>query len=352
MNSRLPLETQTLYAELLEHLLGLEAQRSVGSLAGSFTAKQVKGETYVYYQASLPGGKTRQFYLGRKSPTLDRLAVRFAREHAALAADVARVARMAAQLRAGGAGVTDAASARVVSGLADAGVFAAGGVLVGTHAFIVIGNLLGVQWASGSLRTQDMDVGSSREVDVDIAVPDLRLDLPAALDNLKMGFLPVPALDPRLPSTSFKVRGQALRVDLLCPKRAGDDAPIFIPRWNAAAQPLGHLGFLLESPERAVIIANTAALVNVPTPARFAFHKLLVAQLRPAAFAAKADKDVLQAVQVLAVLVEDRPGDLALAWEALEALGPAVMKGIQRGLTAVERRARGLRARIRQATER
>jgi hypothetical protein len=76
----------------------------------------------------------------------------------------------------------------------------------------------------------------------------------------------------------------------------------FIPRWNAAAQPLVHLGFLLESPERAVIIANTAALVNVPTPARFAFHKLLVAQLRPAAFAAKADKDVLQAVQVLAVL--------------------------------------------------
>jgi hypothetical protein len=352
VNSRLPLETQTLYAELLEHLLGLEAQRSVGSLAGSFTAKQVKGETYVYYQASLPGGKTRQFYLGRKSPTLDRLAVRFAREHAALAADVARVARMAAQLRAGGAGVTDAASARVVSGLADAGVFAAGGVLVGTHAFIVIGNLLGVQWASGSLRTQDVDVGSSREVDVDIAVPDLRLDLPAALDNLKMGFLPVPALDPRRPSTSFKVRGQALRVDLLCPKRGGDDAPIFIARWNAAAQPLVHLGFLLESPERAVLLASTAALVNVPTPARFAFHKLLVAQLRPAAFAAKAEKDVIQAVQVLGVLVEDRPGDLALAWDALEALGPTVMKGIQRGLTAVEKRARGLRTRILQATGR
>ena len=32
MSQRLPLETQTLYAELLEHLLGLEAQRSVGSL--------------------------------------------------------------------------------------------------------------------------------------------------------------------------------------------------------------------------------------------------------------------------------------------------------------------------------
>jgi len=352
MNQRLPLETQTLYAELLEHLLGLEAQRSVGSLAGAFTSKQVKGETYVYYQASLPGGKTRQFYLGRKSPALDRLAQRFEREHAAFAADVARVARIAAQLRAGGAGTTDVASARVLCGLADAGLFAGGGVLVGTHAFMAIGNLLGVRWAAGSLRTQDVDVGGDREVDLALAIPDAKIDLPATLENLRMGFLPLPALDPKNPCTSFKVRGQALRVDLLCPKRGQSEAPVFIPRWNAAAQPLAHLGFLLESSERAVILANTAALVNVPAPARFALHKLLVAQLRPASFATKAEKDILQAVQVLEVLVEDRPGDLELAWTALEALGPAVMKGIQRGLAAVEVRAAGLRKSVRAAAGR
>ena len=39
-------------------------------------------------------------------------------------------------------------------------------------------------------------------------------------------------------------------------------------------------------------------------PARFAFHKLLVATLRPAAFQAKAEKDIVQAAQVLEVLVE------------------------------------------------
>jgi hypothetical protein len=349
MSQRLPLETQTLYAELLEHLLGLEAQRSVGSLAGSFTSKQVKGETYVYYQASLPGGKTRQFYLGRKSPALNRLATRFEREHDLFAADVARVARIAAQLRAGGAGTTDAASARVLCGLADAGVFVGGGVLVGTHAFMAIGNLLGIKWASGSLRTQDVDVERRCEVDVDVAVPDVQIDRPSALENLRMGFLPVPALDPRSPCTSFKVRGQALRVNFLCPKHSQAETPVFIPRWNAAAQPHAHLGFLLESPERAVILANTAALVNVPAPARFAFHKLLVAQLRTASFAAKAEKDILQAVQILEVLVEDRPGDIALAWTALEALGPTVIKPIQRGLAAADTRARGLRKRVREA---
>jgi hypothetical protein len=90
-------------------------------------------------------------------------------------------------------------------------------------------------------------------------------------------------------------------------------------------------------------------LVNVPAPARFALHKLLVAQLRPASFAAKAEKDILQAVQVLEVLVEDRPGDIALAWTTLEALCPTVSKGIQRGLAAADARAPGLRKRVREA---
>jgi hypothetical protein len=194
-------------------------------------------------------------------------------------------------------------------------------------------------------------VGGAREADVDVAVPDGQVDLPAALENLRMGFLPVPALDPRNPSTSFKVRGQALRVDLLCPQRGHAEAPVFIPRWNAAAQPLAHLGFLLESPERAVILASTAALVNVPAPARFALHKLLVAQLRPAAFAAKAEKDILQAVQVLDLLIADRPGDIALAWTALEALGPKVKKPLQRGLMAADARLGGLRKRVREAAD-
>jgi hypothetical protein len=64
------------------------------------------------------------------------------------------------------------------------------------------------------------------------------------------------------------------------------------------------------------------------------------------------EKDLLQAVQVLEVLVEDRPGDLALAWDALEPLGASVKKGIARGLAAVETRARGLSKRIRQAAGR
>jgi hypothetical protein len=46
MATALPLETQTLYAELLEHLIGVHAQRSIGRLTGSFAEKTIKGERY------------------------------------------------------------------------------------------------------------------------------------------------------------------------------------------------------------------------------------------------------------------------------------------------------------------
>jgi hypothetical protein len=226
-----------------------------------------------------------------------------------------------AQLRAGGANLTDGPSARVLRGLAEAGVFAAGGVIVGTHALGPLGNLLGVRWTAGALRTQDVDVAGTQPADVDVAVPDLDADLPAALHNLEMGFLPVPPLDPKHPSTSFKVRGHALRVDLLCPGRPGDERPVFIKRFNAAAHPLPFLELLLEAPERAPVLDGGAALVNVPAPARFALHKLMIAPLRPLAFQTKAAKDLVQAAEVLDVLADLRPGDLAAAWEAIDRRG-------------------------------
>lgn len=348
MLTRLPLETQTLHAELLEHLLGVHARRSFGRLSGSFVEKEIKGETYVYFQSSQPGGSTRQFYVGRKTRPLERLVATFERDRAEVAPDLERVRRLSAQVRAGGAAMTDAPSARVIRALADAGMFAAGGVLVGTHAFVSLGNLLGIRWSVGSLRTQDVDLARASESDIDMAVPNTDLDVPKVLDSLKMGFVPVPPLDPKQPSTSFKVRGQALRVDLLCPhRRPGHEAqPVFLPRFNAAAQPLDFLDYLLEAPERGLIVNGGSVLVSVPAPARFALHKLLVAQLRPPAMQGKAEKDLGQASNVLEALMEDRPGDIELAWAALSKRGRRWEKAGRRGLDLLKRRESGLHARI------
>jgi hypothetical protein len=250
--------------------------------------------------------------------------------------DLARIQTLAAQLRAGGANVTDGASARVVRALAESGVFDAGGVLVGTHAFTVLGNLLGVRWGAGSLRT--IDVASVVDRDIDVAIPDSSADVPSVLESLDMGFLPAPPLDPKQPSTSFKVRKQSLRVDLLCPKRGKTDRPVFVSRFNAAAQPLPYLDYVLEMPEKALSIDRGAALVNVPAPARFALHKLVVAPRRPASFQTKAEKDVKQAALVLEVLVDQRPGDLRIAWDDLCGRGAVWQRAAARGLLLLKRR--------------
>jgi len=331
---RQPLEVQTIYAELLDQLGVYEAARAIGHTPGSFVTKTIKGQQYYYFQQVGPGGTKHQTYLGRRDAALDELAERFSQGREDAAAEQRSIERLAALLRAGGVMATDAPSARVLRALADAGVFHAGGVLVGTHAFIVLGNLLGVRWDS-MLRTQDVDIAADPRLD--IAIPGITADLPSALDSLQMGFLPVPGLDPRSPTTSFKVRGQSLRVDLLTPAAASRSRPVSLPRFSAAAQPLRFLDFLTESSVRAAVVGGGVVAVNVPDAARFALHKLIVAGERPAAMQPKRDKDLSQAAQVLEVLREDRPGDLTLAWEALAARGASWTSRVAKGVAALER---------------
>jgi len=332
---RLPLEIQTLYAELLERLAAREAMRTIGHLPGSFVTKRVKGQEYAYFQYLEPGGTKRQVYLGRHDEALAAVGARHAAGRIEGLADEESIARLATLLRAGGALTTDAPSARVLRALSDAGVFLLGGVLVGTHAFSVLGNVLGVRWSGAALRTQDVDMAAGTHMD--IAVPVLSADVPRLLDELQMGFLPVPGLDRASPTTSFKVRGQGLRVDLLTPSRRAGSAPVDIPRLAAAAQPVKYLDYLIEAPVRAAVIDGGGTSVNVPEPARFGLHKLIVANERPAAFHAKRRKDLSQAAQVLAVLTEDRPGDVRAAWETAAARGRGWVTRLSDGLSSLER---------------
>lgn len=332
---RQPIELQTLYAELVEQLAALEAQRAIGHLPGSFVTKTIKGQSYYYFQHLEPGGAKRQLYIGRRDAVLDAVVAKFTQARADSASDAESVRRLVTLLRAGGALTTDAASARVLEALADAGVFSQGGVLVGTHAFIALGNVLGVSWQGGALRTQDVDLAA--QLRLDVAVSSGPTDVPGVLENLMMGFLPVPGLDPTSPSTSFKVRGQGLRVDLLTPALGAQSAPVSIPRLKAAAQPLKFLDYLLESPVRAAAVGGGGILINVPDPARFALHKLIVSTERSATAAAKREKDITQAAQLLDVLAEDRLGDIEVAWAALAERGPGWRKRVERSLPALER---------------
>jgi len=332
---RLPLGTQTLYAELMELLIASGTHRSIGHLPGCFTTKSIKGEVYYYYQYTAPGGDIKQVYIGKKSSVLDKFVKGFLKEREGLKSDIEHVQRLCAQLRIGGAIVTDAVSSRVLKALEESGIFHLGGVLVGTHAFTVIGNLLGFRWHGAAIKTQDIDI--ARERGLSVAIPLIHAGIPAVLERLKMGFLPVPPLNPKNPSTSFKVRGKALRVDILTPQRKEESGPVSIPVLNTAAQPMRFLDYLIENPEWGAVVDGGGVLVKVPNPARFAFHKLIISRLREVTSQDKAQKDVMQASQVLSVLADDRPGDLLLAWDEIKRRGRGWVKRTSDGLNLLRK---------------
>jgi hypothetical protein len=337
MPDRLPLDVQTIYAELVEHLTALEAQRTLGSISGTFVTKTVKGNVYAYLQCAV-GGMKRQLYLGPYDENMRRLEERHRSGQTEARADRGQAQRLCAMLRQGGALAIDTTPARVLRALADSGVFRLGGMLVGTYAFTVLGNVLGIRWQHAALRTHDIDVAS--DLSLGIAVPnDLRANVPNALERLEMGFLPVPPLNLKDPSTSFGMRRGVLRVDLLTvARRANETTPVFLPQLNASAMPLRFLDYLIEEPVRAAVVDGGGVLVNVPAPARFALHKLVVVEERGVAFAGKAEKDLSQAAQVLRVLAEDRPGDIRLAWEALQRKAGAIKRAM-RGVARLRERA-------------
>lgn len=344
---RLPAATQTIFAELSERLRALEAARSFASLAGGFAKKRVSGGEYWYFRTSEGPAGQREYFVGPEGREAQAAMRAYTAGRPEMERAFSEIARLCAMLRQGGAMLTDTPSAKVLSGLANAGVFRLGSVLVGTHAYLALGNVLGVRWKSG-LRTQDIDLAAARTLQ--LAAPQSEVDLPKALDALNMGFLPVPGLRPKSPQTSFKVRGQTLRVDLLTPARgARDGKPVAITRLKAAAQPLEFLDYLLEAPVATPLVNGGATLVNVPDPARFALHKLILSGRRPVAEQSKAGKDRQQAAELIEVLQEDRPGDLSLAADALRDRPAAWRKRLRGQLAALPDGLREARMRIQRA---
>jgi hypothetical protein len=319
-------ETIVLYADLRERLETFEAMRSIASLPGEFTSKVVKGVVYHYFQATLSSGRV-QLYIGRDSDELRHLIQEQKSERKKIIADEKLFQRLGSQIIAGGVTPVPQEMARIIHRLADSGVFMAGGVLVGSIAFQILGTHLGVGWEKASRATQDIDVAG--EATLKIAFPNVQADIPAVIDSLKMGFFPVPRLSHNEPSASYAIRGKTLRIDMLTPGRSTDARPIFIRRFNTAAQPLKYLDYLIESPLTAVLVHGNPCLVKVPQPARFALHKLIVSRERGSASADKKRKDIAQAFALLTLLREDLPGDIERAKADLAKKGNSWQKKLE-----------------------
>jgi hypothetical protein len=330
------LQTRTLYAELLEQMQILEASRTISRLKGSFSIKVVNNDEYVYFQHYQTGGQLVQLYVGKRCEQTEAIMLEHAEARGEAQDLKDSLRRLSAQVKAGLGMVTDKSMSRVILGLADAGVFRNGGVLIGTHAFQAIGVMLGKRWPSDSMATSDVDIAAEKKLS--IALPPLPSDIPAALESLKMGFLPVPRLSHKEPSTTYSIRKSRLRLDILTPKTGASDAPVFIRRFNCSAAPLPYLSYLVEEPVQGMIVDTEPVLVNIPQPVRYAMHKLIVSQVRDVSASAKSLKDIYQAHQLLSLIKDERPGDIQPAWDNLIARGPRWKKHADAGLAEMKKR--------------
>lgn len=214
-----------------------------------------------------------------------------------------------------------------LASLHNGGLFRAGAMLVGSHAYGALLNALGVR--ALPFATEDVDI-ARREA---LVIPGV----PGFLDMLRatgIEFFEIPSLDRRQRGTSFKERGSSnFRVDLLVPSADDDYPTIPVPELKAYAQGLPHLAYLLEaSQEIPVLSSHGSVMVRVPVPERYAIHKLIVSQIRNKT-SSKPEKDLLQAATLIEAVVERYPGAIE---DAASALPESAMRYLTRAMKALE----------------
>lgn len=327
---RLPNTLSVQYSELMQNCV---LPISDGSNL-SFKSKTINGKRYWYLYISV-GSTRREHYLGNETTELlDRID-----DEKALwesnTDDRELRKRLVNMLIGGGMTVINRDEGKVISLLERNGVFLAGAALVGTVAFRAYANMLNVTWASNT-GTQDVDIAAENHYA--LAVPRTRINIGQLILDSGLGFLEVPALSRKQPSTSFKIRGRDFVVDVLAPMKGRETArPVYLKDFGTYASPLRYLDYLLQDIQSVVLLYEHGVMVNVPAPGRFAIHKCVISQRRPAAFAGKARKDLSQAEQLFRVVLEDRPADIALAYEAAKLQGEAFVKNFQAGLNLLDK---------------
>jgi len=326
----LPNSVTVQYSELLQNCIH---PISDGSNI-SFKSKVINGKRYWYLYISL-GSSRREHYLGEETTELlDQID---AEKSVWESEEDDRELRMTLvkMLVAGGMTSPTRNEGKLLALLERSGVFLAGAVLIGTTAFKAYSNMLGVRWAS-ELATQDIDIAADSKYRLALPRTKKVINLGQIILDSGMGFFQVPALNRKQASTSFKIRGRDFRVDVVTPMRGRDTSrPVRLADFDTFAYPLHHLDYLLDDIQPAILLHEHGIMINVPAPGRFALHKCIISQKRPAADAAKSRKDLLQAEQVFQVLLETRPGDIALAFDAAKARGEKFVSEFLVGLSLI-----------------
>lgn len=303
---------------------------AVTDIKGSPALRERNGRAYWYDRYRI-GSDIQEQYLGEDTPALRERIERHETLKSQRAERRRERARLVRLLRGERFLGMDGATGSFVSALAKAGIFRLGGVLVGTQAFRSYEGELGLRLSLDQMAmTNDIDIASFEKLSLAL---DERV-LPSVNDVLAgFDFVPVPSLQAGKVSRWRQSKSETL-VEFLTPSFEAEEGLRELAALGVSAQSLHFLNFVISDPLPAAAIYRDGILIHIPRPERFAIHKLIVSdRRRDGADSLKSRKDLMQAELLLDVLAEDRPSDLALAYDDAAARGPKWRERLERSMS-------------------
>jgi hypothetical protein len=296
----IPLSIQTLYSELVQQV------HAIVEKPGSVYRRTLKGISYSYAKRSV-GTSRLDLFLGRSDDpaVVERIkAIRVETKRAA------ERRGLVATLRKSNVPIPVKDLGAVLDALADAGLFREA-VLVGTASYQCYSPIVGFVLPAAALMTHDADLATAS---LALSANNADDTLEAILRRADETFRPIPGLRHNtLPSSFRSARGFVF--DLLTPQyRRGDSNPMPLEKLAAGAVPLQHLDWLITNPISAVALYGAGVPIRIPIPARYAMHKLIIAQKRGTE-PTKRGKDLLQARMLIEALRVTDPWSLADAYK-------------------------------------
>ncbi len=287
----------TLYASVQDRALG-QVRVPLGTV-GNVAAEVRAAKTYCYWRYVDANGLPQREYIGSLESVADQAKVQSSQVEVA---EWQALSRSSKELRALGFSFANQSAGTTFAALHNAGVFAGGGLIVGSHAYGALLNTLGFREVANYL-TEDIDVARPQKIAL---VEPSRDSWATILNSTGFNFLPMPELDRKSGPTTYKLAGKSLMVDLLVPAKTRQAGVTRVPELDAYATALPYLDFLTGGGFLNAIVLTKDKIVpiRIPTAERFCVHKLLVSTLRSATLTAKAIKDRKQAGAIACALVD------------------------------------------------
>ncbi len=278
----IPLNLMTLYADLLQ---SVELQDTP---AGSIAIKTIKSKKYAYLTTK-DGAARIEKYLGAADDPFVVQQIETIKEAAQRARSRRNTVSLLKRARLSSPSLV---LGRILEVLANAGLFKQGMTLVGTAAYQTYAGILGYYPPAATLMTNDVDLSLAEFVSAHDGQ-----DFEKILLRADPTFKPMWSAADRLPKSFRASNGFA--VDLLTAFGKGRKTPVPIAGLGVAATALPFQEFPAQETIETVALYGTGVLVRVPTPLRFAVHKLIVAQRRDVTQTAKKQKDLKQALELI-----------------------------------------------------